>query len=136
MNTFLLVGNKFIPEVHLRQPGFTYSCGGPFTKYKERLQKHEETGYSRYIHRNELDKVCFQHKKAYENYEDLTFFRGSSFNKALHYKAFNIAKTLKYDVCQRGLASIVFKFFDKNSTTLTGTRINSNSDSEYQQLGK
>ena len=39
VTTFLLAGNKFMPEVHLNQPGFTYSACGPFTKYKERIQK-------------------------------------------------------------------------------------------------
>ena len=39
VNTFLLAGDKFLPEMHLNQPGFTYSACGPFTKYKERIQK-------------------------------------------------------------------------------------------------
>ena len=39
VTTFLLAGDKFMPEVHLNQPGFTYSACGPFTKYKERIQK-------------------------------------------------------------------------------------------------
>ena len=39
VNTFLLAGDKFIPEMHLKQPGFAYSACGPFTKNKERIQK-------------------------------------------------------------------------------------------------
>ena len=39
MNKFLLVGDKFMPEMHLKQPGFTYSACGPFTKNKERIEK-------------------------------------------------------------------------------------------------
>ena len=58
---FLLTGDKFIPEMHLKQPGFT--CG-PFTKNKERIQKFKETRNSRYIFRNKLDKACFQHTMA------------------------------------------------------------------------
>ena len=49
VNEFLLAGDKFIPEIHLRQPGFTYRACGPFTKNKERIQKLKKTGNSRYI---------------------------------------------------------------------------------------
>ena len=61
VNTFLLV----MPEMHLSQPGFTYSAFGPFTKNKERIQKFKETGDTSYIYKNELDKACFQHDMAY-----------------------------------------------------------------------
>ena len=64
VNKFLLAGDKCMPEMHLRQPGFTYSACGPFTK-KERIQKFKETGDSRYIYRNELDKACFQGDMTY-----------------------------------------------------------------------
>ena len=58
INKFLLVGDKFMPEImHLRQPGFTYSACGPLAKTKERIQKFKQTGDSRYIYRNELDKA-------------------------------------------------------------------------------
>ena len=62
----LLVGNEFMPEMHLRQPGFTYSAYRPFTKNKERITNFEETGDSRYIYQIELDKACFQHDMAME----------------------------------------------------------------------
>ena len=45
--------------MHLRQPRFTYSACGPFTENKERIQKLEETGDSRYIYQNDLDKFAF-----------------------------------------------------------------------------
>ena len=61
VNKFLLVGDKFMPEMHLKQPGFTYSACGPFTKNKKRIQKFKETGDTGYIYKNELDKACFQH---------------------------------------------------------------------------
>ena len=48
-----------MPEMHLREFGFTYSACGPFTKNKERIQKLKETGDSRYIYQNEQDKACF-----------------------------------------------------------------------------
>ena len=59
VDKFLLAGNKFIPEMHLKQPRFTYSACGPFTKIRERIQKFKETGDPRYMYKNELDKACF-----------------------------------------------------------------------------
>ena len=59
VNKFLLVGDKFMPEMHhLKQPGLTYSACGPFTKYKERIEKFKQTGATSYIYKNELDKAC------------------------------------------------------------------------------
>ena len=57
-NIFLLTGDKFMSEIHLRQPGFTYKACGPFTKNKDGPQRFEETGNRRYIYRRELDKAC------------------------------------------------------------------------------
>ena len=71
INKFLLAEDKFMCEMHLRQPGFTYTTCGPFTKSKERIQKFKQTGDSRYIYRNELDKACFQHDIAYGDFKDL-----------------------------------------------------------------
>ena len=68
INTFLLARDKFMPEIHLRQPGFTYSACGSFTKNKERIQRFKQTGDSRYIYRNELDKACFQHDMPYGDF--------------------------------------------------------------------
>ena len=68
---FLLVGDKLIPEMHLKQPAITYSTCGPLTKNKERIQKFKETGDSRYIFKNELDKACFQHDMAQKDFKDL-----------------------------------------------------------------
>ena len=61
MNKFLFVGDKFMPGMDLRQPRFTYSACGPFTKNKNRIQKFKETGDTSYIYKTELDKACFQH---------------------------------------------------------------------------
>ena len=99
--------------MHLRQPGFTYSACGPFTKNKERIQKFKQTGDSRYIYRNELDKACFQYDMAYGDFKDLT--KRTAADKVLKNKAFNIAKDPKYDGCQIGLVSIVYKFFDNET---------------------
>ena len=59
INKFLLAGDKFMPEMHLRQPQFTYSPCGPFTKHKQGIQKFMQTGNTNYINKNELDKPSF-----------------------------------------------------------------------------
>ena len=105
VNKFLLAANKIMPEMHLRQPRFTYSACGPFTKNKQRIQKSKETGDSRYIYQNKLDKACFQHDMAYGDFKDLT--RRTASDKILPDKAFDIAKNTKYDGYQKGLASLV-----------------------------
>ena len=113
INKFLLAGDKFMPEMHLRQPQFTYSAGGSFTKHKQRIQKFKETGDTNYIYKNELDKACFAHDAAYSDSKDLT--KRTVADKILKNKAFDIAKDPKYDGYQRGLASMVYKFFDIKS---------------------
>ena len=72
VNKFLLAGVKFMPEMHLKQPGFTYSDCGPFIRNKERIEKFIQTGNTGFIYRNELDKSCFQHDIAYGKSKDLT----------------------------------------------------------------
>ena len=78
-------------------------------KNKERIQKFKETGNSRYIYQNKLDKACFQHDLAYGDFKDLT--RRTASDKILCDEAFNIAENPKYDGYQRGLASMVYNFF-------------------------
>ena len=102
-----------MPEMHLRQPCFTYSACVPFTKNKE-IKKFMQTGNKDFIHKNELDKACFQHDMAYGKAKDLV--RRTQSDKVLRDKAFNIASDPKYDGYQRGLASMVYKFFDKKSS--------------------
>ena len=113
VNKFLLVGDKFMPEMHLKQPGFIYSACGPFTKNKERIQKFKETGDTSNIYKKELDKACFQHDMAHGDCKHLK--RRTFSDKVLRDKAFNIAKNPQYDGYQRGLAAMVYKFFDKRS---------------------
>ena len=88
VNKFLLAEDKFMPEMHLRQPGFTYSACGPFTKNKERIQRFKKTGDTSYIYKNELDKACFQHDMAYGDFKDLT--KRTAADKLLRDKAFKI----------------------------------------------
>ena len=71
INKFLLVGDKFMPEIHLQQPGFAYSAYGPFNKNKERIEKFMKTWNTDLIYKNKLDKACFQHDMAYDKSKDL-----------------------------------------------------------------
>ena len=88
-----------MPEMHLKQPGFTYSACGPFTKNKKRIQKFKETGDTSYIYKNELDKTYFQHYMAYGDFKDLA--RRTASDRILRDKGFNIAKNPKYSGYQR-----------------------------------
>ena len=115
-----LLGDKFILEMHLR-PGFTYSACGPFTKTKEHENLKKETGDLRYIYLNVLHKTYFQH--IFKNLP-----RRSAPDKALHAKAFDTAKNLKYDGYQRALTSTVYKCFDKKSAKRTANTSAINTD--------
>ena len=114
INKFSLAADKFMPEMHLRQPVFTYSVCGPFTKNKERIKKFMLTGNTDFIYKNKLDKACFQHDMDYGKAKDLV--KRTQSDKVLTDKAFKIASDPKYDGYQRGLASMVYKFFDKKSS--------------------
>ena len=103
-----------MPEMHLRQPQFVYSACGPFTRHKERIKELKRTCDTRYFYRNELDKACFQHDSAYANHTDL--INRTEAGKVLKDKGYNIASNPEYDGYERGLVSMVYKFFDKKST--------------------
>ena len=105
-----------MPEVHLKQFGFSYRVCGPYTKNKERIEKFMQTANTDFIYRNEFDKACFQHDMAYEKSKDL--IKRTQSDKVLKDKAFKIANNPKYDGYQKGLASMVYKFFDKKSPLL------------------
>ena len=113
INKFLLAGDKFMPEMHLKQPQFVYKACGPFTRHKKRIKNFKPTGDSRYIYRNELDKACFQHDSAYADHKDL--INRTEADKVLSDKAYDIASNPEYDGYQRSLASMVYNFFDKKS---------------------
>ena len=113
IDQFLLAGHKFMPHMHLKQPGFTYSACVTFTNNKERIQNFKETRDAKHIYRNELDKACFQHDMVYKDFKNLA--KRTAFDKHLRDRAVNIAKNPKYDGYKRGLASTVNKFFDKKS---------------------
>ena len=105
VNKFLLAGDKFMREMHLKQPGFTYSACVPCIKNKKRIQKFKETEDTSYIYKIKLDKACFQHVIAYGDFKDLA--RRTTSDKILRNKVFNIAKNPKNNGYQRGLASMV-----------------------------
>ena len=120
-----------MPEMDLRKPQFTYSACGPLTKHKQRIQKFKETGNTNYIYKSELDKACFADDAAYSDSKYLT--KRTITGKIVRDNAFNIAKDPKYDGYQRGLASMVYKFFDKKSK---GSGINTKLTRQNQQLAE
>ena len=109
VNKFLLAGDKFMPEMDLKQPGFTYSACGPFTKNKRRIENFMATGNTDFIQKNDFDKACFQHNMAYGKSKHLE--KRTQSDKVLRDKAFKIGSDSKYDGYQRGLASMVYNFF-------------------------
>ena len=112
VNKFLLAGDKLMPEMHLKQPAFTYSACGPLTKNKERIQTFKETGDTSQIYKNELAKAFFQHDMASGNFKDLK--RRTASDKILRDKALNIDKNPKYNGYQRGLSSMVYNVLVKS----------------------
>ena len=112
VNKFLLAGDKFMREMHLRQPGFTYSACGPFTKNKEQIQKLKKQEIQAIFTKTNLIRLVFS--MIYGDVKDIK--RRTASDRILRDKAFNIAKNPKYDGYQRGLAFMVYKFFDKKST--------------------
>ena len=130
VNKFLLAGDKFMPEMHLRSPGLTYSACGPFTRTQERIAKFKTSGDTSHIYKNDLDKACFQHDLAY-GHKDLP--TRTAADKVLRDKAFAIAQDQSKDGYQRSLASMVYKFFDKK---VQGTGLSSTNEDLANELHK
>ena len=103
---------------------------GHLLKTKKEFKNLKKQEITSYIYKNELDKACFPHNMAYGDFKDLK--RRTASDKGLRDKAFNIAKNPKYDGYQRGLASMVYTFFDKK---LKGTGVNIPSEFN-EQLAK
>ena len=125
INKFLLTGDKFMSELHLKQLRFTCSACGAFTKHRQRIQKFRETGNLKHLYRNELDKACFSHDAAYSDSKGLAKRTISS--KILKDRTFEIARNPNYDGYQRALARMIYTFFD----TKTGLGV-----SVYEQLAE
>ena len=111
-----------MPELHLRQTGFTYSACGPFTKNEEWIEKLMQMGNTYFLYRNELDKACIQHDMAYGKSKYLT--KRTQSDKVLRDKTFKIASDPKYDGYQRGLAAMVYKFLIKNVVQVVLRQLN------------
>ena len=118
--------------MHLKHPRLTYSACGPFIKNKERIKKFRETGGIRYIYIYELDKACFQHDMAYGDFRNLA--KRTASDKVIRDKAFNIAKNS--ETYQRGLASMVYNFFDKKSSVTGITNENKQNEKLVEELHK
>ena len=114
----MLVGDNFLPELHLRQPGFTYDACGPFTKHRERIQKFRETGDLRHIYKDEFDETCFAHDAA----DSKCLAKRAISDKILTDRAYEIAINPQYSGYQRELASMMYVFFDKK--TQLGASVN------------
>ena len=112
VNKYLLAGDKFMPKMRLKQPGFTYTACGPFTKNKERIQIFKETGVQTIFTKMNLIRLVFNMIWHMEILKDLK--RRIASDKILRYRAFNIAKNAKYDEYQTGLASMVYTFLRKS----------------------
>ena len=109
INKFLLVGDKFMPEMHLTQPRFVYSACRPFTRHKERIKEFKRTVNINLLYRNVLDKACFTHDAAYAKYKDAE--NRLIADDKLKNSAYYIASIPECDGYQRGLSSMVYKFF-------------------------
>ena len=115
INNFLFPRDKFLPELHSKQPGCTYSVCGPFTKHCERIQKFRETGNLKHLHRSELYNVYFAHNAAYFDSKDLA--KTTISEKILKDRAHQIARNCKYDGYQKALASMIHRLFYKKTAS-------------------
>ena len=106
-----------MPELHSKQPGFTYSSSGLFPKHRKIIQTFRETGHLKHLYRNEIDKA---HDVVYSDSKDLA--KATISDKILKDTAYEIVRTSKYDAYKRALASMVYKIFDKKP----GSRLSEN----------
>ena len=114
INRFLLIGDKFMPEMHLWDPKIkTYSACGPFTRHQQRTNKFMRDGKLSHIAKNKLDAACFQHDSAYNKYKDSVNRKQSDI--VLKNKALKVATDPKVNGYQRGLACMVYKFFNERT---------------------
>ena len=102
-----------MPKLHLKQPGFTYSACGSFTKHHESIQKFRKTGDLKSLYRNELDKAFFAHDAAYSDSKDLA--QKTISDKVLKDKVYETPRNCRCDGYQRALASVIYKFFDNKT---------------------
>ena len=112
INKFLLIGDKFMPEIHLWDPKVKkYSACGPFTRHQKRIGMFMKDGRLSHILKNRVDAACFQHDSAYAECKDRANRKQS--DTVLKNKALKIATDPRVNGYQRGLASMVYKFFNE-----------------------
>ena len=104
-NCFLLVTDKFMPGMLLKELSFTYSACGLFWKRRKNWKVYANWKYKHYLEKK-YDKACFQHYIAYGKSKD--FVKRTQSDKVLKNKVFKIASDPKYDGYQRGLGSVVY----------------------------
>ena len=119
-----------MPELHSKQPGFTYSTCGSFTKHRERIQKFRKAGNLKHLYRNELNKACFAHDPAYSDSRELA--KSTVSDKILKDRAYEITTNRNCDEYQRVLASMAYKFFDKKAGL--GVNVNEQLAKELHKL--
>ena len=125
INKFLLIGDKFMPEMHLWDPRVKkYSACGPFTRHQKRTDMFMEDGRLSHILKNRLHPACFQHDSAYAKYKDRANRRQSDI--VLKNKALKISTDPRVNGYQRGLASMVYEFFNER-TKGSGINLQANS---------
>ena len=115
--------------MHSRQPQFVYSDCGPFTRHKVIIKEFKRRDDTRLLYRNELDKACFKHDAAYAEYKDVKNRLMS--DQELRNSAYEIASNPKYDGYQRGLASMVYKFFDSKVAPLDKKTISGKGNAKH-----
>ena len=114
-----------MPETHLWDPKVKkYSAYGPFTRHQKRIDMFMEDGSLSQILKNRLDAACFQHDSAYVKYKDRLNRRQSDI--VLKNKALKIATDPGFNRYQRGLSSMVYKFFNER-TKGSGINLQANS---------
>ena len=125
INEFLLIGDKFMPEMHLWHPKVKnyYACC-PFTRHQKRIDIFMKDERLSHILKNRLDAACFQHDSAYAKYKDRLNRKQSDI--VLKNKALKFATDPRVNGYQRGLASMVYKFFHKR-TKGSGINLQANS---------
>ena len=82
-----------MPDLHLKQPGFTCGACVPCTKHCERIQKFKESGNFKHLYRNELDKACIAHDAGYSNSKNLA--KRTIIDKILKGRPYEIAANQK-----------------------------------------
>ena len=121
-----------MPEMHLRQHQFVHSACGPFTRHKERIKEFKRIDDTRLLYRNELDKACFKYDAAYAKYKHVE--NRLIPDQKLRNSGYDIASNPKYDGYQRGLGSMVYKFFDSKVAPIDKKTMSGKGNAKHSSL--